>query len=167
MTAAAPKRTRRDVALANAARAKQRTRDKLEEALRVVQAEMEANGGVYAANPRGISVAEVAVRAGTSDTVLAKARHKENRAWLKTQVKVLKEGKPAGKRAVRRTYTERISDLESDNNMLRTKMIVHELERAKAESRVRELEKTTAELREDLAQLRRHSIVSIDSKIRR
>ena len=165
MSAAPAKSSRADVALRNAARAKQATLDKLREALLTIEAEMLANGGVYIANSRGLSRAEVARRAGIVDVTLAKARHKDTREWIDEEIKRIKKGKPEGKKETRRTQAERIAELEADSRALKTQMIIHELERAKAEARAVELEAEAARQREELAKLKRQTVKVIGSKV--
>ena len=167
MSADPVRHSRVDVALRNAARAKQGTIDKLLGALRVIEAEMLANSGIYAANPRGLTRAEVARRAGITDVTLAKKRHQETREWIDEKIAELRKGKPRGKKETRRTYAERIAELEADSRALKTQMIIHELERAKAEARAVELEAESVKQREELAKLKRQTVKVIGTKVER
>lgn len=100
----------------------------VEEAIRAISDEMQANGGIYPHNGGAVSMAEIARRAGINESTFYKKDNialKERVAlWLET----LKKKETVGRMRVRKTFQQRAESWKEKHDALANRHIRTELE---------------------------------------
>jgi uncharacterized membrane protein YccC len=129
------------------------TGDMIRQAMRLIERDIESNGGVYPYADGRVSLQEVIRRAGLrSPAVLEKPRHEdlkaEVQAWLATVTKRVARGA----KVVRRMVTERC--LDADQRLRDIKQAVVELELEHVDE-IAERDKRIKALTDEVASLRR------------
>ena len=124
------------------------------QAMQAIQADMQANGGIYPHNGGAVSMAELARRAGISESSFYK-KEKENIAlreraalWLDT----LKKKETVGRMRVRKTFAQRAEDWQEKYHALEERHICTELELQSLEAQSQKLREDNAALVEQLHQ---------------
>ncbi|MFO1305358.1 MAG: hypothetical protein U1F54_16650 [Burkholderiales bacterium] len=105
-----------------------KTLQRVEDAIRAIADEMQANGGIYPHNGGAVSIAEIARRAGINEATFYKkdnVKLKERVAlWLDT----LKKKETVGRMRVRKTFQQRAESWKEKYDALKTRHIVTELQ---------------------------------------
>lgn len=122
--------------------------------MQTIHADMQANGGIYPHNGGAVSMAELARRAGISESSFYK-KEPENLAlkeraalWLDT----LKKKETVGRMRVKKTLSQRAEDWRQKHDALQQRHICTELE---LQASTAEWEKERKELTEKIATLER------------
>jgi len=122
------------------------------EAIQTIQAEMNANGGIYPHNGGAVSMAELVRRADIDESSLYK-RSPANKAlkeiatqWLET----LKKKETFGRTRVRKTFAQRAEDWKAKYDALQQRHIRTELELQSMEAELEKLRKENAGLLEQM-----------------
>lgn len=118
-------------------------------AMETIAREMESNEGIYPQNGGGLSMNEVARRAGIHSTTLQTKNHKELGKQVKAWVESLKKTKIVGRTRVRRSHAERAEDWKAKYKALETTHIITELDLQQAQAERDEALKALAALQED------------------
>lgn len=134
-------------ALRGAART-QRIKDQVTQGMHCIQADMQANGGIYPHNGGAVSMAELARRADISESSFYK-KEPENIAlrahavlWLDT----LKKKETVGRMRVRKTFAQRAEDWKEKYRALEERHICTELELQSLEAQMQRLQEENATL---------------------
>lgn len=105
-----------------------KTLQRIEEAIRAIADEMQANGGIYPHNGGAVSMAEIARRAGINESTL----YKKDNAALKERVSLwldtLKKKETVGRMRVRKTLLQRAESWKEKYVALKNRHIKTELE---------------------------------------
>lgn len=105
-----------------------RVYQQVEDAIRTIAAEMQANGGIYPNNGGSVSMAEIARRAGINEATFYKKDNtvlKERASlWLYT----LKKKETVGRMRVRKTYQQRAEGWHEKYKALETRHGITELQ---------------------------------------
>ncbi len=101
---------------------------KIRDAMRLIEEEMHANGGVYPANGGAVNKNELARRAGISDTTLFAPKQKALKESVDSWLTTLKKEKVVGRVRVRRSVAERMEDWRKLHLALQNQHILLELE---------------------------------------
>ena len=132
----------------------------VKEAMRAIQADMQANGGIYPENGGAVSMAELSRRAGISESSFYK-KEPENIAlkvmanlWLDT----LKKKETVGRMRVKRSLAQKTEDWRQKYHALEQRHIRTELELQSLEAQMHKLQKENATL---IDQLSRHGKTNI------
>ena len=132
----------------------------VKEAMRAIQADMQANGGIYPQNGGAVSMAELSRRAGISESSFYK-KAPENLAlkdmanlWLDT----LKKKETVGRMRVKKSLVQRAEDWKQKYDALEQRHIRTELELQSLEAQMQELRKQNAAL---VAQFPKHGLTNI------
>lgn len=127
------------------------------QAMHGIQADIQANGGIYPHNGGAVSIAELARRAGISESSFYK-KVPENVAlkgkaalWLDT----LKKKETVGRMRVKKTLSQRTEDWRRKHRALEQRHICTELELLASKA---EFEKKHKELTEKIATLERENV---------
>lgn len=125
---------------------------KVVQAMQSIQADIQANGGIYPHNGGAVSMAELARRAGISESSFYK-KEPGNRAlkeradlWLET----LKKKETIGRMRVRKTISQRAEDWKKKYHALEQRHIRTELELQSMQADAQTLRKDNAALLEQL-----------------
>lgn len=129
------------------------TRAKIERAKRLITGEIEKNWGVYPYQGGRLTTAEVLRRAGLSETLLAKDRHRTLRDNVNSWVEKARESLAQGKTTLRKAVTERAAHAEDELTMVRQRFAEAELEYAERENDIARLETKCVELEEEVSRL--------------
>jgi hypothetical protein len=120
------------------------------DAMRTIQEDMQSNGDIYPCNGGAVSMAELARRAGINESTLYK---KDNAAikeratlWLDT----LKKKETVGRMRVRKTFAERAESWEKKYKALEQRHIRTELELQSLQAEAQKLRADNAALLEQL-----------------
>jgi hypothetical protein len=115
---------------------------KVDEAMRTISAEMQANGGIYPHNHEFVGLAEVARRAEINEATF----HKKNEAnialkervtlWLDT----LKKKETVGRMRVRKTFQQRAENWKERHDALETRHAISELQLQQAQAQLEALQ---------------------------
>lgn len=130
------------------------------EAMQAIHADMQANGGIYPQNGGAVSMAELARRAGISESSFYKKEPdnlalKERAAlWLDT----LKKKETVGRMRVKKTLSQRAEDWRQKHDALQQRHICTELELQASKA---EWERERKELTEKIATLERENAALI------
>ncbi|HSN76899.1 MAG TPA: hypothetical protein VL334_17645 [Anaerolineae bacterium] len=131
------------------------------EAMRAIHADLQANDGIYPHNGGAVSMAELARRAGISESSFYK-KEPENVAlkeraalWLDT----LKKKETVGRMRVKKTLSQRAEDWHQKHAALEQRHICTELELQASKA---EWEKEHKELTEKIATLERENATLIE-----
>ena len=134
-------------ALRGSARSK-KIQDQVTQAMQSIQAEMQANGGIYPNNGGAVSMAELARRADISESSFYK-KEPENIAlrdraalWLDT----LRKKETVGRMRVRKTFAQRAEDWKEKYHALEQRHICTELELQSLEAQSQKLRAENAAL---------------------
>lgn len=132
----------------------------VKEAMRAIQADMQANGGIYPENGGAVSMAELSRRAGISESSFYK-KDPENLSlkdmanlWLDT----LKKKETVGRMRVKKNFAQKAEDWKQKYHALEQRHIRTELELQSLEAQMQELRKQNAAL---VAQLPKHAQTNI------
>jgi hypothetical protein len=132
----------------------------VKEAMRVIQEDMQANGGIYPENGGAVSMAELARRAAISESSFYK-KAPENLAlkdmailWIDT----LKKKETVGRMRVKKSLTQRAEAWQQKYHALelrhgRTELVLHSLE-----AQMQKLQKDNAALIDQLAKHGKNNI---------
>lgn len=126
---------------------------RVREAMRTIQEEMAANGGIYPANGGAVSMNEVARRAGISLTTLFSPKQKGLGTIVKTWVESLKKTDVVGRKRVQRTLAERSDDWRDLFLALQDTHIVTELDLQDAKVELEDANVKLQEAQQSLAEL--------------
>lgn len=125
---------------------------KVVQAMQSIQTDMQTNGGIYPHNGGAVSMAELARRAGISESSFYK-KEPDNRAlkeradlWLDT----LKKKETIGRMRVRKTFAQRAEDWKKKYHALEQRHIRTELELQSLQADTQKLRKDNAALLEQL-----------------
>ena len=125
----------------------------VKEAMRAIQADMQANGGIYPQNGGAVSMAELSRRAGISESSFYK-KEPENIAlkdmanlWLDT----LKKKETVGRMRVKKSLVQRADDWKQKYQALEQRHIRTELELQSLEAQMETLQKDNAALVDQLS----------------
>lgn len=125
----------------------------VKEAMRAIQADMQANGGIYPENGGAVSMAELARRASISESSFYK-KALENLAlkdmanlWLDT----LTKKETVGRMRVKKSLTQRAEDWQQKYHALEKRHIRIEVEVQSLEAQMQKLQKDNAALIDQLA----------------
>lgn len=150
-----PRRGRASIAAEGAAAAKEKglaTAVAIRNAMRAIELQIEANNGVYPYAGGEVSTAEVLRRAGKSQALLQKPRHRLVREEVGEWSLALRQKIKSGAKVVRRAVTERASSAEAALSAIRQRWVEAELEYvekvAELEERCRKLETENSLLRQ-------------------
>lgn len=131
------------------------------ESMQAIHADMQANGGIYPHNGGAVSMAELARRAGISESSFYK-KAPENLAlkeraalWLDT----LKKKETVGRMRVKKTFSQRAEDWKKKHDALQQRHICTELELQASKA---EWEKEGKELTERIANLERQNAALLE-----
>lgn len=101
---------------------------KVDDAIRAITSEMQANGGIYPANGGAVSMAEVARRAEINEATF----YKKDNAALKERVSLwidtLKKHESVGRMRVRKTFQQRAEGWHQKYKALETRHGITELQ---------------------------------------
>lgn len=132
----------------------------VKEAMRAIQADMQANGGIYPKNGGAVSMAELSRRAGISESSLYK-KEPENLAlkemanlWLDT----LKKKETVGRMHVKKSLAQKAEDWQQKYHALEQRHILTELELQSLEAQMQELRKQNVAL---VGQLSKHGPTNV------
>lgn len=141
--------------LAAAKRGVARTKEmeqKVVQAMQAIQSDMQVNGGIYPLNGGAVSMAELARRAGISESSFYK-KELDNLAlkeradlWLDT----LKKKETIGRMRVRKTFAERAESWQKKHKALEQRHIRTELELQSLQAEAQKLRDDNAALLEQL-----------------
>lgn len=120
----------------------------VKEAMRAIQADMQANGGIYPENGGAVSMAELARRAGISESSFYK-KEPENLAlkdianlWLDS----LKKKETVGRMRVKKSLAQKAEDWQQKYHSLEQRHIRTELELQSLEAQMQKLRDENAAL---------------------
>lgn len=132
----------------------------VKEAMRAIQADMQANGGIYPENGGAVSMAELSRRAGISESSFYK-KEPENLAlkemanlWLDT----LKKKETVGRMRVKKSLAQKAEDWKLKYHALEQRHIRTELELQSLEAKMQELRKQNFTL---IGQLSNHGPTNV------
>ena len=132
----------------------------IKEAMRTIQAEMQANGGIYPENSGAVSIAELSRRASINESSFYK-KEPENRAlkesanrWLDS----LKKKETVGRMRVKKSLAQKAEDWQQKYHALEQRHIRTELELQSLEAQIQRLRDESAALK---AQLFRHGKTNV------
>jgi hypothetical protein len=125
----------------------------VKDAMRAIQADMQANGGIYPENGGAVSMAELARRAAISESSFYK-KSPENLAlkdmailWIDT----LKKKETVGRMRVKKSLTQRAEAWQQKYHELEQSHISIEVELQSLEAQMQKLQKDNAALIDQLA----------------
>lgn len=133
------------------------------EAMRTIQIEMQANGGIYPKNGGAMSMAELARRAGISESSFYKnepgnvALKERSGHWLDT----LKKKETVGRMQVKKNLAQRAEDWRQKYLALEQRHIRTELELQSLEAQIQLIRKQNASLLMQLTNSGRSNITPI------
>jgi len=132
----------------------------VKEAMRAIQADMQANGGIYPENGGAVSMAELSRRAGISESSFYK-KEPENLAlkgmanlWLDT----LKKKETVGRMRVKKSLAQKAEGWQQKYHALEQRHIRTELELQSLEAQMQKLRGENAAL---VAQLSKHGQTNV------
>lgn len=135
----------------------------VKEAMRAIQADMQANGGIYPHNGGAVSMAELSRRAGISESSFYK-KEPENLAlkemanlWLDT----LKKKETVGRMRVKKSLAQKAEDWHQKYLALQQQHIQTELELQSLEAKVHKLTEENAGLLAQLSMSGRTNVTPI------
>ncbi len=133
-----------------------------------IEAEMDANDGIYPQNGGAVSKAEVARRAGAHDTTFHSPKQAEFGTEVGDWVKRLKSRKAVSRGAVRRELSTRIADWKALYEGLQQSHRDTELDLQQTKSELAEMQfelqrtqQENTQLRQDLAKLTKLKVVAL------
>jgi hypothetical protein len=154
----------RDSALARGAKAAEKNHERVRETMVEVQREMAENEGIYPHNKGGLSLAEVARRAGIHPFTFHKPRYQALAEEVKLWLETLKQKTVVGRVRVRKELGVRVQEWkELYDDLLETHRVT-ETDLALAQSRLEEAVKENEQLRLQLADSAKLKVVSMRPK---
>lgn len=132
--------------------ARDQTVQRIEEAKRAIEADIERNSGIYPYKTT-ITQAEVCRRAGINRMTLQKEQHRQTRDDLKAWLDELAKKIASGAKVVRRAVTERIEDYKAAYEGIAQAYHEAELEHAERAAKLAEAEAEVGRLRARVAEL--------------
>lgn len=106
-------------------------KSRLQEAMSIIEQEIEENQGIYPYHGGRLSQAELCRRARVDNTVLGNDTHKAStRPWVNAWLLRMKAKMVTGKRAVRKTVTKRADDMRQKVELLAAEVVIAKLEAA-------------------------------------
>ena len=113
---------------------------KVDDAIRGIAEEMQANGGIYPHNGGAVSMAEIARRAGINEATF----YKKNNAALKERASLwldtTKKTETVGRMRVRKTYQQRAESWHEKYKALETRHGITELQFQQLQAQYEELQ---------------------------
>ncbi len=128
-------------------------KQRVQEAMATILAEIKANHGIYPHNGGAISMNEVARRAAIHNTTLHTPKQSELGEQVKLWVDSLKKKEVIGRMRVRRTFSERAEDWKTRYLALQNSHIKTELDLQQAEAERDEAKLEIGKLRDENAAL--------------
>lgn len=135
----------------------------VKEAMQAIQADMQANGGIYPHNGGAVSMAELSRRAGISESSFYK-KDPENRAlkdmanlWLDS----LKKKETVGRMRVKKSLEQRVEDWHQKYLALEQRHIRTELELQSLEAKIYKLAEENTHLLSQLSKLGHTTVTPI------
>jgi hypothetical protein len=122
------------------------TVEKIARAQRAIERDLEKYNGVYPYAGGRLSTEEVLRRAGLSETILQKRRHRALRASVNAWVSNLKKTLMKGRRVVRKAVTERVDSARDEIARIRQAWAEAELEYIEQANKITALTRKCAEL---------------------
>lgn len=130
---------------------KQRTTDfvqKIRQAMKTIEAEVDTNDGIYPYNGGRLSQAELCRRASVTNVGLATPAHRDTTRKMVAQWLVqVKSASITGRKSVRRAVTDRAEDWKRQHEAIIQSFRIAELEYAELQRKYRTLEAENAALR--------------------
>ncbi|MCL4722924.1 MAG: hypothetical protein KJZ90_01490 [Rhodocyclaceae bacterium] len=134
---------------------------KVEDAIRAIAAEMQANGGIYPHNGGAVSMAELARRAGINEATFYKKDNtglKERASlWLDT----LKKKETVGRMRVRKTFQQRAESWHEKYKALETRHGITELQFQQLQAQYEELQQKYDALLEQMRVVGQNKVATI------
>ena len=137
-----------------AGRRAQGTRDRLAQAMRDMELEIERNAGIYPFADGEVSTAEVIRRAGLSPTLLQKDRHRSSRTEVAIWVETVRCAIKRGRKVVRKAVTDRVDVAKREVDVIMQRWTQAELEYADQAIELARLRAECTDLRAENAKLR-------------
>jgi hypothetical protein len=138
---------------------------KINAAIAVMESEIAENDGLYPLNGGRINQAEVCRRAKVSKVTLQGKSHKSTtKAMVDKWVDSIKQGVTTGKGAVRKEVAARANAWKEAHAKIATAYHIDQLKLIDANKRIKELERETAALREQLSVAGGRKIVSMPKR---
>lgn len=135
----------------------------VKEAMRVIHADMQANGGIYPQNGGAVSMAELSRRAGISESSFYK-KEPENIAlkdmanlWLDT----LKKTESVGRMRVKKSLAQKAEDWQQKYHALEQRHLRTELELQSLAAQMHKLQKENAALADKISKQVKTNVTSI------
>lgn len=135
----------------------------VKEAMRAIQTDMQANGGIYPENGGAVSMAELARRAGISESSFYKkepdnlALKEKANLWLDT----LKKKETVGRMRVKKSLAQKAEDWQQKYHALEQRHIRTELDLQSLEAQIQKLQKGNAALVDQLSKHGKTNITPI------
>lgn len=135
----------------------------VKEAMRAIQSDMQANGGIYPENGGAVSMAELARRAGISESSFYKkepdnlALKEKANLWLDT----LKKRETVGRMRVKKSLAQKAEDWQQKYHALEQRHIRTELDLQSLEAQIQKLQKGNAALVDQLSKHGKTNITPI------
>lgn len=136
------------------ARRKATTRERCEAAMRNIQADVEANKGIYPLNDGRITMQEVLRRADLSSAALEKPHHRDFKGEVTDWVAGANRRIARGARTIRKVVTERVDDANAEIKAIRQAWTEAELEYVDGRGELAKLTTEKAALMREVQQLR-------------
>ena len=137
----------------------------LEDAMKAIELEIDANDGLYPYNGGRLNQAEVCRRAGIRNGSLQGKAHKTTtKCMVDEWIARVTEGMAKGHRSVRSTVTQRADDWKEAHRKIAEAYHIDHLVLEKAQKRITELEEDNQTLRDQLAGMSGGKIISMPKK---
>lgn len=142
--------------LASAKKRTQAVVTKLREAMKAIEAEIDANEGIYPLNGGKLSEAELCRRAGISNVTLSTPAHRDTthkmvKAWLAG----IKSSAVTGRKSVRRAVTDRADEWKRAHAAIAQAYRAAELEYVDMKGSVQKLQRSIEKLQDENSALRK------------
>lgn len=129
------------------------TRERCEGAMRDIQADVEANKGIYPLNDGRITLQEVLRRADLSSAALEKPHHRDFKGEVNDWIAGANKKIARGARTIRKVVTERVDDANAEIKAIRQAWTEAELEYVDGRAAVAKLTTENAALARQVKQL--------------
>ncbi|MCJ2096327.1 hypothetical protein MKK67_28060 [Methylobacterium sp. J-072] len=129
------------------------TRERCEAAMRDIQADVEANKGIYPLSDGRITLQEVLRRAGLSSAALEKRHHHDFKAEVADWVAGANKRIARGARTIRKVVTERVDEANAEIKAIRQAWTEAELEYVDGRGELAKLTTENAALARQVQQL--------------
>ena len=130
------------------------TRERCEAAMRDIQADVEANDGIYPLNDGRITLQEVLRRAGLSSAALEKPHHRGFKGEVADWVAGANKRIARGARSIRKAVTARVDDANDEIRAIRQAWTEAELEYVEGRAEVATLTTANAALHREVQRLK-------------